>query len=296
MSKPILSVVVVEFNMAREIERTILSLSDRYQHDVHTSDYEVVLVDNGSSAPSNKDTLRKIMPSLRIHQMKGALASPAAALNMGLAMARGEFVGSSIDGARMFSPGVLSLAIRALRSFRRGVVYPLGFHLGHQPQNLARQTGYNQQIEDRMLADIDWVSDGYRLFDVAVIAPGQAVGWFRSVPEATALFMTKPLWEEVEGFDEAFRTPGGGLVNLDTFARACRLPDVVPVVLLGEGTFHQFHGGVASNAAPDDHPWKQFHAEYESIRGKAFVAPAYHPFCFGCVHPNAFNSISDSVK
>ena len=37
--------------------------------------------------------------------------------------------------------------------------------------------------------------------------------------------------------------PGGGLVNLDFYTRASLRSDVELVQILGEGTFHQFHGG-----------------------------------------------------
>ncbi len=67
MAEPFLSIVIVEYNMAREIERTIVSLSATYQRDIGENDYEVILVDNGSSAPSNKENLRKILPGIRLH-------------------------------------------------------------------------------------------------------------------------------------------------------------------------------------------------------------------------------------
>ncbi len=208
-------------------------------------------------------------------------------------MARGKFVGVSIDGARMSSPGVLSSAMRALSLYERGVVYPLGFHLGHAPQNLAKETGYNQPAEDLLLDSVNWQEDGYRLFDISVVAPGQAPGWFRPLAEATALFMPRSMWDEIGGVDARFQSPGGGFVNLDTFARSCALPAAIPVVLIGEATFHQFHGGVASNTATDEHPGERFHREYVSIRGKSFEVPVYQPMCFGCAHAGFLRSLEN---
>jgi cellulose synthase/poly-beta-1,6-N-acetylglucosamine synthase-like glycosyltransferase len=46
-----MSVVVVAYNMAREMLRTLLSLSASYQRDIHADDYEVIVVDNGSTPP-----------------------------------------------------------------------------------------------------------------------------------------------------------------------------------------------------------------------------------------------------
>ena len=49
MQKPAVSVVVITYNMTREIPRTILSLSPTMQVGVSHDDYEVILVDNGST-------------------------------------------------------------------------------------------------------------------------------------------------------------------------------------------------------------------------------------------------------
>jgi hypothetical protein len=57
--------------------------------------------------------------------------------------------------------------------------------------------------------------------------------------------MSRDLFFETRGFDERSRTPGGGLVNLDFFARAVAATGCV-FTLLGEGTFHQVHGGAAT--------------------------------------------------
>jgi hypothetical protein len=52
-------------------------------------------------------------------------------------------------------------------------------------------------------------------------------------------------------------------------------------VLLGEGTFHQVHGGVASNSPWDKHPWKDFEKEYAGIRGAAFARTLRRPMFLG---------------
>ena len=110
------------------------------------------------------------------------------------------------------------------------------------------QQGYNQEQEDRLLEQARWTEDGYRLFDISVFAGSSAGGWFKPIGESNAIFMRKALWDELGGFDERFQSPGGGYVNLDTLSRAVALPGVTVVTLLGEGTFHQVHGGVATNA------------------------------------------------
>jgi hypothetical protein len=60
--------------------------------------------------------------------------------------------------------------------------------------------------------------------------------------------------------------------------------------LLGEGTFHQVHGGVATNALTS--PWQEFHAEYERIRGMPFAAPRVDSMYVGRLRSQAMPSIA----
>ena len=52
---PSLSVVVIAFDMPRELPRTVLSLSPRMQHGIDDAEYEIVVVDNGSSRPFDRE-------------------------------------------------------------------------------------------------------------------------------------------------------------------------------------------------------------------------------------------------
>jgi len=67
-------------------------------------------------------------------------------------------------------------------------------------------------------------------------------------------------------------------------------------MLLGEGTFHQFHDGVASNAPPDRHPWNEFHEEFVQIRGKAFELVPRRPVFFGKIRPEVARIASISFR
>ena len=49
MSNPRLSVIVIGYNMARELPRTVRSLSAALQRDISADDYEVIVIDNGST-------------------------------------------------------------------------------------------------------------------------------------------------------------------------------------------------------------------------------------------------------
>jgi len=262
-----LSVVVVGYDMERELPRTLLSLSSAYQRDI-TEPFEVIVVDNGSPVPvavSEPDDV------VRVLRLEHAGVSPAPAVNAGLAASRGDWICVFIDGARLASPGLLAQSLRACREFERPVVGTFAYHLGPGLQQETMRQGYDREAEDRLLAGIDWTENGYRLFEIASLAASSSGAPSRLPAETNSLCMPRELWEELGGFDERFRAPGGGLVNLDAFARACALPGADVVMLLGEGTFHQIHGGIATNAERD--PWAEFHDEYVSIRGHAFERP-----------------------
>jgi glycosyltransferase involved in cell wall biosynthesis len=294
MSRYRLSVVVVAFNMERELPRTIRSLSPVVQRDLAADDYEIIVVDNGSAEPVDVDRCRQWGGNVRVYHRTNAAVSPAVAINAGLALAEGELIGVMIDGARMASPGLLSASLRAARLHARPAIASLGFHLGPDVQYRSVHKGYDQRAEDALLAGIDWPTDGYRLFDISVFAGSSGQGWFRPIGESNALFLSRLMWQELGGYDERFVSPGGGMINLDTYVRACELPDSQLVILLGEGTFHQVHGGVATNARTS--LWDDFHAEYVSVKGKPFAPPAARPWYFGEVDPCVLKSIELSVR
>lgn len=51
------------------------------------------------------------------------------------------------------------------------------------------------------------------------------------------------------------------------------------IMLIGEGTFHQVHGGVATNSLAPPH--KRWSEEYLAIRGETFSAPRTDALYFG---------------
>ena len=130
MSRPRLSLVVVAYNMPRELPRTIRSLSPAMQKGLAGEDYEIIVVDNGSTQPFDEAACRHWIPALRVHHVSSPSPSPVGAVNQGLALAEGDLVGVWIDGARLASPGLLRTALSAARMHDRPVIGTIGFQIG----------------------------------------------------------------------------------------------------------------------------------------------------------------------
>jgi hypothetical protein len=269
------SIIVVVHNMAREAPRTLRSLSPSYQQGIDAEDYEVIVVDNGSSPPFDAKALDDLGGNFRLVRVDPAPPSPAHAINRGLAAARGQVIGVMIDGARIVTPGFIHFGRQGVRLYPRAVVATLGWYLGYDQQRWAMEGGYNQAREDELLASIAWPRDGYRLFEISAFDESTTDGWFAPISESNGLFLSRQTWDLLAGVDERFEAAGGGFVNLDTLTRALELPGSEFVVLLGEATFHQFHGGIATNAEYRTFPEKlaKWQAQYEAIRGRPLRTP-----------------------
>ncbi|HEX7917686.1 hypothetical protein [Rudaea sp.] len=280
-----LSIVVNFHNNRREAMNTLHSLTRAYQHDAGVIEFEVIALDHGSTLPLNEADVRAFGPEFRYRLVETKSVSPAAAINAACRDARGEHLLVIIDGAHVLSPGIYALAQRAFAQFASPFLATAPFHLGPKQQNESVAEGYNQQIEDGLLARSGWRDNGYRLYTIAGAFADPGMAWFGCPFETSCFGIGKRDYLDLGGFDERFVARGGGLVALDFFQRAVSRTQGDYVMLLGEASFHQFHGGVASNATKAAHPWKEFHDEYVRIRGKNFARVPRRPFYFGTL-PN----------
>ncbi|TPM05943.1 glycosyltransferase [Mesorhizobium sp. B2-3-11] len=269
MKQNCISIVVVVFNIPTELPRTLLSLATPYQQGVTTNDYEVIVVDNGSSPAVSESLIREYGPNFRVLRIDDASPSPAAAVNRGIREAKGDKIGVMIDGARIVTPGFVRFAGIGLDMAPTAVVAAPGWYLGSDIQANAPTNGYTKAIEDSLLQSIRWPEDGYRLFEVGTMDESSIDPWFSPLAEANALFLNRENWHAINGMDERFNHPGGGLVNLDTLERAMALPQAQLILTLGEATFHQLHGGISTNAPLEQQSknWAIWKAERDALRG-----------------------------
>lgn len=277
--RPDISLVVCAYKMARELPRTLETLAAPYQQGISELRCEVIVVDNGSDPPIRQAELAALVPNLRILRPDAPDISPVAGINLALADAAAPLIGLFIDGARMASPGILRLAHQAWQSDPSRAIGTLAFHLGPDVQMVTVSQGYDQAAEDRLLASISWREEGYRLFDISVLAGSSQTGWNGPIGESNGLFMDRALWDRVGRLDPRFRAAGGGFCNLELWDRAVAGSDHHPWIILGEGTFHQVHGGAATNGTAADR--QTMADEYAQLFGHPFRRPAYTPRFIG---------------
>jgi glycosyltransferase involved in cell wall biosynthesis len=265
-----LSIVVVSYKMARQIGNTIRSLRSPYQVDVQNEEIEILLVDNGSPEPLSEEVWSG-MTNLTYSYIQPVAAkpSPALAINRAVSLARAPNVCVMIDGARMVTPGALRWGLRLLDLSPRSFIEVRGWHLGPKWQPESVMEGYDHERETLLLQETRWWENGYRLFDIAASTPQTKFGLSVPAAESNCFFMSREFFERLGGFDERYGEPGGGLVNLDFYARAVAAADQVWTIL-GEGTFHQVHGGAATGLATQElhQALKRWRTESEELRGK----------------------------
>jgi hypothetical protein len=278
-----LSVVVNFYNNRREALNTLYSLTRGYQLDARDIPYEVIAIDNGSSLPLSEAVVRSFGPEFSYRYVQTSSPSPVKAVNDACREAAGDRLLVIIDGAHILSPGIFRLTNAAFRLFPSPFIAPVSFHLGPKVQNQSIMEGYNQKTEDLLLHKSEWKENGYRLYKIAGSFQDESGGWFGCLFESGCFGIRKADFLSMGGFNEGFQSRGGGMTNSDFFERAVSREDLQYIMLLGEGTFHQVHGGVATNAPLTCHRqiWNEIHQEYVRIRGKQFQRVKRKPFLMG---------------
>jgi hypothetical protein len=115
--------------------------------------------------------------------------------------------------------------------------------------------------------------------------------------ESNCLFCPAESYRRIGGADERFDLPGGGSVNLYLYRRLALLPESRLFVLPGEGSFHQFHGGVTTKPATDlDAVLAEHRAQLAALLGRPFEAPKREPILFGAVTSWALPELGRSVE
>lgn len=245
--KPALSIIVVAYRMPRQLANTLYTLSREYQQKVDGLNYEVIVLENRSSENLPQTVVERLPSNFRYYLRDETSVSPAAAMNEGLRLARGDAIGMMIDGAHMLSPGVLRYAAMAFQMVSDAFVAVPVYHLGPKEQNESAAEGYDEEVEKELLKTVDWRADGYELFTISTLCSANPRGFLAPIMESNCYFASREVFDAIGGVDEEFTLAGGGSLNLHLTRQLGTRKGSEYFMLGGEGSFHQFHGGVTSS-------------------------------------------------
>ncbi|MEP2829416.1 glycosyltransferase family A protein [Parvibaculum sp.] len=288
---------MIVYKMPDQADKTLLSLSPAYQHEVEEKDYEVIVVENRSDKIFGADRAKKYAGNVRYFLREETERTPVHAVNFGVSKARGTHVAVMIDGARMVSPGVVGQTLQVFRMCPEGIVSTPGYHIGRKLQQVAVNEGYDEREEAKMLKSIRWPENGYRLFEIAVFSGSCQSGFFRPTAESNFIALSVRKWNEVGGMDSRYNDFGGGNANLDLYKRLLDPPGVPYYLLFGEGSFHQFHGGVTTGTRSEERNkvYRQLTEQDIAIRGEDRSAPKAKPILFGYARPPVYRFLRQSL-
>jgi hypothetical protein len=283
--RPIISFIVIVYNMPEQAGKTLLSLSPAYQRGVAASDYEIIVVENISDRLLGEAAATSYAENIRYFLREEKRPTPVYAINFGAAQARGTHIAVIIDGARMCSPGVVNYMRAAATLSAHAVIAVPGYHLGPDLQQKSILQGYSEAVEAQLLNSIHWPADGYRLFEIACLSGTCSGGIFKPIGESNCIVTSRFIFEKLGGYDENFTETGGGQVNLDFYKRAVELPETTLIILLGEGSFHQIHGGVTTGLKGNEREqaMRAHFAQYGALRGEAYSPPEKRAIFLGAI-------------
>lgn len=249
---PLLSFVVVVFNMPRQAMNTLYSLSAQHQQNIQECDYEIIVIENQSKNNLIADNVYKLGKNLRYFLREETSQSPVGAINFGLEKARADHICLMVDGARMVTPRVVEYALMAIRSNTNALIAVPGYSLGWQDQHHHIDAQYDEAQEIALLENCHWQQNGYRLFDIATISGANPNGFMNPLMECNCVMAAASHFTAIGGANIDFQLPGGGSINLHMFRQLGLLPDNAPYFLMaGEGSFHQYHGGITTSQWSD---------------------------------------------
>jgi hypothetical protein len=291
------SFLVIVHRIPRQAENTIRSLSAVHQHGVSEEDYEIVVVENSSDAVLGEQRARAFGGNIRYFYREERGVSPAPAVNFAFERSRAPVIALMIDGAHMVTPGLVRHAIFATELHDNPLIAVPAYHLGKVEQHLNRTAGYNEDVEEKLLEASGWKVDGYALFDIACWSGANYNGCLCPAIESNCILCTREAFESIGRADERFDLPGGGVINQDIFDRLSRISSARLIVFPGEGSFHQYHGGVSTSEFDErEELLVALRTQYREIRGQVQTGHDREPLLFGKVPPQAVPFLKRSAE
>ena len=294
---PTISIIVIAYRMPEQLERTLLTLAAEYQRGVDVGDYEVVIVENSSADNLSSAIVEQLPKNFRYFLREEPGHSPVPAINFAFSECRGASIGLIMDGARMMSPGCIRTALDAFAITTDALVVVPGYHLGEQEQHLHETDAEALAQENALLDSVDWRSDGYELFTIATFSGANRRGYLHPIMECNCVFASADNFRRIGHADPQFTMPGGGSINLHIYRSLGMLPGTRVFVLPGEGSFHQYHGGVTTSSYADRQAEIERHrVQLHSLWPGGFHSLRRKPSLLGDVSLQAFPFLEESLR
>ncbi len=288
---PKLSIIVVVYRMSRQAMNTLYSLSAQYQRNVQETDYEVLVMENLSDDALNAEAVAALGSNFRYFPRQETLPSPVHAINEGFHHAQASFIGLIIDGARMVTPRIIEYALSISRTSTNPLAVVPSFNLGPFPHHKNIDHQYSEAIEEALLARANWKENGYRLFDICNLGEANPRGIFQPFMESNCFFASKNNFSTIGYADTQFQYAGGGALNMHMFRSIGMLDQCKHYwMMVGEGSFHQLHGGVTTSQQDTqnrEQTLKQFQEQLETIWDGRFLALEREPLLIGSANSHA---------
>lgn len=294
---PKISVIVIAYRMPLQLERTLQTLTAEYQQGVDSEDYEVIVIENRSGDNLPADKIASLPNNFRYLLRDETAVSPVYAVNEGFAMCAAPYICLMIDGARMVSPGIIRNALDAFAITENAIVAVPGYHLGQEEQHLVEAQQEQASAETRLLSSIDWLANGYELFGISTFSGANREGYLNPIMECNCLFASAGNFAAIGHANTEFQLPGGGSINLHMYRSLGMLPGSKFFVLPGEGSFHQYHGGVTTSS----YEARKADIEQHRIQLHSFWPGGFHslrrdPTLLGRVAPQARSFLVKSLE
>jgi glycosyltransferase involved in cell wall biosynthesis len=299
MKKPKLSLIIIVYDMPKQAMNTLYSFSSAYQKNVQESDYEIIVVENSSKNTLDSDSVLALGSNFQYYLREENGISPVPAINFGVKKSSGEYLGLIIDGARLVTPRVIELAMMAFQQSPHSMVAVPGYNLGPSEQQHHLSYEYDENLEENLLKSINWKKNGYRLFDIANLSGANHKGPLQLFLECNCIFTNRNIFDSIGGADERFNLLGGGSINLHIYRKiGTHQESQYYFVLPGEGSFHQFHGGVTTSSRQNrEDLLESFRIQLDDVWGGQFGgALKREPIILGAITSNSLRFLIESSK
>ncbi|HLJ83247.1 MAG TPA: glycosyltransferase family 2 protein [Candidatus Eremiobacteraceae bacterium] len=117
VAKPKITVQLCTYNRRALLGRVLQAL---FTQDLDPEDYEIVLVDDGSTDGSYESVIEKLAPPCALHVVRQRNAGLARGRNAGIARARGAVI-MFMDDDVLATPGLLSAHVRFHKAHQRAI-------------------------------------------------------------------------------------------------------------------------------------------------------------------------------